>query len=772
MPLFWSSLSFAAGILLGAWTGLPWTACLAGGVLGVGLAFLASRLRFPRASWAWKRLPALGLAPVVLWAGLSLGAARYQAAQPSFGPETLASHNGQGPSILRGVIAAHPDERDQAVFLRVEVSEITRVGETTQPTHGTLLVRAAPGQRWTYGDAVEITGAPEAPPETADFSYREYLSRQGVYTYLAFASIHRFGSGQGSPLLAAVYALQDRALEQVNRLYPPPESALLAGILLGNDNAIPNSIQQAFKTTGTAHIVAISGFNIAILAGLFATLFTRLLGRWRGAALAAAAVIFYTLLVGAGASVVRAAIMGCVGLLGQQIGRRQVGLNTLAFTSAAMCLFNPFYLWDISFQLSFMATLGLVLFADPLQKGFLRLVERRLPPNVAGKTAEIAGEFFLFTLAAQITTLPLMAFHFGQVSWIALFANPLVLPPQPLVMVLGGLAVLLSWVWFPLGQALAALAWPFVAYTIRVVEAFGQIPHGSLTLGQVSLALVAAYYLALFGWTFLRTRLSNLAGQVFRPALVLTGLIALACLVWRAGMSAPDGRLHLLALPQGGPSSGSFLITTPRGRSVLINGGASFNQLSDALGRRLPLLDPGLDLLVISGRNNADLDALPRALAQFPVRAALWAGDPESGLRAAQALSEGLAAENVPVLESQAGQVVDLGDGAALRVLTNDSSGGSFLLEWKGFRALLPLGEKKDLPEVGVAQVVLLPKDLPAGEQSTAWIAALKPTILLGEIPAELEKVLGAVDRPLWVDRYCDRWESDVGQRGEEVNSF
>jgi len=271
MPLFWISLSFAAGILLGAWVRLPWSAWVGVGGLGVGLAFLASRLRFPHADWAWKKLPTLGLAPAVLWAGLALGAARYEMAQPTMGPDTLASHNGQGPSILTGVIAAHPDVRDQAAYLRVEVSQIARVGDTAQAAHGTLLVRATPAVRpaaaiaadgsrdWAYGDVIEIAGAPEAPPESADFSYREYLSRQGIHTYLSFASIRRLDSGQGSPVLAWIYSLQDRALEQVDRLYPPPESALLAGILLGDDNAIPDSVQQAFKTTGTAHIVAISG---------------------------------------------------------------------------------------------------------------------------------------------------------------------------------------------------------------------------------------------------------------------------------------------------------------------------------------------------------------------------------------------------------------------------------------------------------------------------------------------------------------------------------
>ncbi len=104
---------------------------------------------------------------------------------------------------------------------------------------------------------------------------------------------------------------------------------MLAGILLGDDNGLPASLQQAYKNTGTAHIIAISGFNIAIIAGLFVALFSRLLGRRKGALVAVLGILLYTVLVGATASVVRAAIMGGLAIFARQVGRRQNGLNTL-----------------------------------------------------------------------------------------------------------------------------------------------------------------------------------------------------------------------------------------------------------------------------------------------------------------------------------------------------------------------------------------------------------------------------------------------------------
>lgn len=130
--------------------------------------------------------------------------------------------------------------------------------------------------------------------------------------------------------------------------------------------------------------------------------------------------------------------MGGIALFGRQLGKRQTGLNSLGFVAAVMALFDPQVLWDVSFQLSFAATLGLVLYARPLQDWLTGLLARRLPQATVRRISGPVGEYFLFTLAAQVMTLPVIAYHFQRISLVSILANPIILPAQPPVMVLGG----------------------------------------------------------------------------------------------------------------------------------------------------------------------------------------------------------------------------------------------------------------------------------------------------------------------------------------------
>jgi competence protein ComEC len=261
------------------------------------------------------------------------------------------------------------------------------------------------------------------------------------------------------------------------------------------------------------------GLNITIIAALLVGLFSRILGAGefgvrRAALFALLGIAVYTILVGADSAVIRAAIMGSLTLFAALLGRRQAGLNTLAIVAAVMAAFNPLVLWNIGFQLSFAATLGLVLYADPLKEAFERLASRFVPLEKAQKWSPAVGEYILFTLAAQIMVLPVIIYHFQQVSLASLLANPLILPVQPPLMILGGLALLAGTIYYPLGQILAWAAWPFVLYTIRVVELLAKIPDGSLGLGQVSLLLVIAFYGVLFGLTFVGNRFEKVRGLI------------------------------------------------------------------------------------------------------------------------------------------------------------------------------------------------------------------------------------------------------------------
>ena len=401
---------------------------------------------------------------------------------------------------------------------------------------------------------------------------------------------------------------------------------------------------------------------------MFTFLFLRLLGsrrRFLAAGLSAAVVAVYTLLVGADAAVVRAAIMGGLSLFACQVGRRQDGLNSLAFVAAAMAVFNPNMPWDVGFQLSFMATLGLVLYAEPLSQAFLKFAARRLPLEKAKRLAGPVGEYFLFTLAAQIMTLPITIYHFQRLSLTSFLANPVILPAQPPVMILGGLAVLLGLVYAPLGQLAAYLAWPFVVFTIRAVEWTAAIPGGMVNLGDVSLFWICLFYAVLFLWTFGKERFKGM-GNYLKPTVVITGLGLVCVVVWQTTLAAPDGRLHLTVLDVG--SGDALLIQAPGGERLLVNGGPSPSALSDALGRRLPLTQRSLDYLVVAASGDNQLAALPRVIERFPVKNVLWAG-PTHANRSARDLQDAFADLGIRPILAETGQSLDLGSGARIRAI-------------------------------------------------------------------------------------------------------
>ena len=248
---------------------------------------------------------------------------------------------------------------------------------------------------------MELEGSPVDPPQSGDFSYRDYLARKGIYTYLAYPLIRVTADPSGGGLMAAVYRLRAAGVALVMRLFPAPESHLLAGILLGADAGMPAALTAAFQATGTAHIIAISGFNMAVLSGLFLGLFSKLLTRWWAALAAVVALAGYSLLVGGGASVLRAAIMCALAIAAAQIGRSAGAFNALMLSAGVMCLFDPNLPWDVSFQLTFAATAGLMLYAGPLQGWFAGWARRRLPGWLAGRIVGPVGEYILCTLAAQ-----------------------------------------------------------------------------------------------------------------------------------------------------------------------------------------------------------------------------------------------------------------------------------------------------------------------------------------------------------------------------------
>ena len=742
LPLVWFSLAFLAGIVLASLVSLPIIVWITLFVIA-DLLILVSRLLA-------RRLPSLPffLTPFffVLLLALFLGAARYQYSVPRFNAFHIAFYNDRNYDMLiTGTLAEPPDYRDNYTNLRLNVTNVD-TGDGDLPANGLLLARVSNNQTFRYGDIIRLRGSLKTPPENEDFSYRDYLAAQQIHSYMSSAEVTVLPGRGGSLVYVALYDFKEKALTNIYRMFPDPESSLMAGILLGVDTGLTQELQQAFKNTGTAHIIAISGFNISIIAGLFVTFFSRFLGPRRGTLVAIIGIIFYTILVGGDAAVVRAAIMGSLALFAKQLGRRQAALNTLLAVAMFMCLWNPLYIWDVGFQLSFFATLGLILYADPFSQFANGIITKYFPASAAEKFAELFSEFVLLTLAAQVTTIPIMAYHFQRISLVSFLANPFILPAQPAVMILGGLAVLLSLVWFPLGQIAAWVTWPFVVYTIRMVEIFDRVPHGTIFLGELSIWFVILFYVVLLAVTFGGDRIKEWFGSMKQDRLripagagVVVLLLALL-LIWRAAATVPDERLHITFLDVG--SADAVLIKTPTGKHVLINGGPSVTTLADELGRRLPAFNRKLDWLIVAGTDEDDIAALPRVIERYPPDAVLWSGNTQASFSSG-VLNEYLAVSDINVLNAEPEQVLDLGDGAILRVLTSGPRGAVLLVEWGNFRTLLPIGmsfealdELRNGADVGPVSVLSLADSGYAASNPPEWIANVNPELVLLSVSA------------------------------------
>ena len=740
-PLSLISISFLGGIVLARSLPQETDFWLQAGILGLGLAVLLLVLRQLRAKTETPRL-LFTLSPIhfMLPLFLFLGAAFFQYQQPNEEDpfNILWFTDREYETLLKGVIADEPDYRDSYTNLIIDSQTIDRPSKKNDlEVHGKILVRVDAGDTYQYGDHVRVRGVIETPPENEEFSYKDYLALSGIHAYMRNAEATMLPEARGGhPIKVWIFDLKERALANVYELFPDPEASLLAGILLGVETGLPKDLQEAFKETGTTHIIAISGFNITIIAGLLFALARRFLDEKLGTLVALIGIFSYTVLVGADAAVVRAAIMGSVALFARQVGRQQDAATSLLGVAVIMTLpifGGPMVLWDVGFQLSFAATAGLIFFADPLAQWFVRQAARIMPQARAEQLAGPVGEYFLFTLAAQFATIPIMAYHFGRISLISFIANPFILPVQPAVMILGGIALIVSLLLMPLGKILAIFALPFTTYTIRMVEFFAPMPNGVIVLGDTKLILVIILYLAMLAWTFAGFPLKKFSKTTFVVTLTLV-----VFQVWRMVFALPDGNLHITFFDVG--SADAVLIQTPDGRSLLINGGESAANLSAELGRRLPPFERELDWLIVASPQEEDLAALPRTLERFHPAEVLWSGNREASY-ASRALDKYISTNGIPITYAETGDVLALGQGASMQMQAVGARGSVILIEWDSFRALLPIGMDYDSlassQTLGNISVLLLPDSGYAPLNPPELITALDPQLAILSVAAD-----------------------------------
>ena len=406
-----------------------------------------------------KIVPALCIAAIA-------GAALYSLLAPPPAAPELDALIGRR-AALEGVIVRDPDVREKTARLTLE----TDVGRILVVADRLVDVR--------YGDRVRATGTLEKPePFETDsdrtFNYPMYLRAHGIGHEMSFASVAVLAREEGNPVVTLLLSVKHALIRGIEAALPEPESALLAGLLLGEKQSLGDKVTDAFRKAGVVHIIVLSGYNVALVIQWVLFVALRILPRIAGYTVAALFVVAFAVMTGGSETTIRASIMALLMIIATVMRRPGAALHGLLIASATMALWNPFIvLFDLSFQLSVLATLGLILFSDKIARCLQSIPQWKYLPF---------REIVATTIATQATVLPLLVLSIGAVSLVFLPANALVLPAVPFAMLIGFFAATLALVSTTLAFPLSVVAYALLTYIINVAVFFGSLPFASVSL--------------------------------------------------------------------------------------------------------------------------------------------------------------------------------------------------------------------------------------------------------------------------------------------------
>ncbi|MDP3958429.1 MAG: ComEC/Rec2 family competence protein, partial [bacterium] len=430
----------------------------------------------------------------LLLLGFAAGAFRFSVSALDDGSPLLEGMVGEKISF-EGVIVEEPDARDQTAMLVMRTERVSS-GGVEHELRKDVLLTVPQFPQFKYGDALSVSGVLKKPQAFANegtgklFDYPAYLSAKGVRYVMAFPSLELLGEGKGNPVRAALFALKGGFIKNIGELLHEPEGSLLAGLVVGAKQSLGKELLDKFRVVGLIHIVVLSGYNITIIAQSIMKLLGFLRRPALSASLASLSIVLFAVMVGGGATVVRASLMALLVILARRSGRIYDVTLALFLAGFLMVLHNPkILIFDPSFQLSFLATVGLIYFTPLIERHAGWLPERFLVREVA-----------VATLATQLFVFPFLVYQMGTASLVALPVNLLTLVFVPATMLFGFIAGTLGFISAFLALPFAFAAEALLSYMLLVVSLFSKIPFAAIAVPSVPfLAVVIVYllYLAL-----------------------------------------------------------------------------------------------------------------------------------------------------------------------------------------------------------------------------------------------------------------------------------
>ncbi|EKD21855.1 MAG: hypothetical protein ACD_87C00304G0003 [uncultured bacterium] len=513
---------------------------------------------------------------------------------------------------VEGMICDNPQVSPDRTELVVSSSRVLRNGEYL-PASGRLLLSIRESCRFHYGDAIRFTSRLRLPHNFGNpggFDYERYLRFKGMLVrgFVNDASgIVVLRSETGNPIRTRLESFRDRVRKSIQEAAPDTEGKIIQAMILGDQKEIPKDTMDKFSRTGTIHIIAISGFNIGIVAvfsifvlRLFLKSSEYLLLRWNMATMttffAILVVILYTFIAGSGISVVRASIMVVLFMVAILINRERDLYNTLALAAFLILLVSPASLFDISFQLSFAAVASLLFLMPRLtallptfpSADFLSMTRREWLLYNFKKALRALILFFFASLSATLGTLPLIILYFNRLSLITLAANLLVVPVLGIIAIPFCLLIVLA---VPISSTLThfivRISELLVRISLSIVDELAALPWSSVYVATPTILEIGAFYLLLISLGFWLDASRSKRERLSPRRAALVWKIILAFLLF---FFILDGLLlHLRGLHQGmlavtavdvGQGSAT-LIRFPGGKRMLVDGGGFFDDSFD-----------------------------------------------------------------------------------------------------------------------------------------------------------------------------------------------
>lgn len=414
--------------------------------------------------------------------------------EDAFSKHTQGMVYTQGEQVtVTGVISTEPDVRDTYTVLYVDVTH-------TENVRTGFRVKVPPHRSYAYGDEVLVNGEVHVPEafttETGRvFNYPGYLMKDGIQYELWDAQVAPTGVFVGNSVIKMLLSIKHAWLRSVSAILPEPAASLAGGVIVGAKRSLGEHWLEAFRDTGIIHIVVLSGYNLTLVANAVTHILRALPQTVRFIA-GSVGIVSFAIMVGGGATVVRASMMAFLGMLAGVIHRRYVLLRALLIAGLFMVMWNPFVLlFDTGFQLSFVATAGLILIAPHLERTF-----HMITPT-AGLRSIVAA-----TIATQCAVLPLLLYHIGTVSVVAPIVNILILPVVPFAMFVGFIGGMVGMVSTIVALPFAYSAYAVFTYMFTVVTLFSKLPFAAVSLPAIPWWTIMLVYVIAVAWYVARNR--------------------------------------------------------------------------------------------------------------------------------------------------------------------------------------------------------------------------------------------------------------------------